>query len=295
MDNVEREIVNKLFAEKYGDPNEPAGYGLTATVFMRGDTATKVYSKAIPKSEIYKEAYMLAYVESVGIDTSRIRRVNLEEGFWVAEMRKVEGESMLRGLFEKLFAQDYAGAIADVEKMAEVHATINSADGTSMLPYKNYAAKVIQDNPALTDEQKAKLMDLLRELPEGTALCHGDLHPNNILVGPDGEYRAIDWPEVTCGSPCADASRTYVNMSRFADFSGFVNRAPDASELYKDISAKLESSQEKPDLMAAYLNKYCDLMHIPQEEVLRWLPIQAGMLYGYKEEDICDFLRPYLP
>ena len=295
MNNEERAVINQLFEAKYGDPDSPAGYGLTATVFLQGGTATKVYSRAIPKNEVFQEAYMLAYVESAGIRTSQVRRVNLEEGFWVVEMSRVQGEPMLRGLFGQLFSCDFAGAAADVERMAEVHASINRADGRAMLPYKRYAASVISGNPALTGAQKTQLLALLDSLPDGTALCHGDFHPNNILVSEDGQWTAIDWPEVTSGSPCADASRTYVNMARFLDLSGFLLRAPDASDTYRDIAAKLAAAKDKPNLMEVYLNKYCQLMGVTREEVLQWVPIQAGMLYGYKEEDLCTFLKPYLP
>lgn len=73
-----------------------------------------------------------------------------------------------------------------------------------------------------------------------------------------------------------------------------MEHAPDSSELYENISRKI-SGGDKPDLMEAYLAKYCELMGINRDEVLRWLPVQAGMLYGYKEGDICAFLEPYLP
>lgn len=273
----------------------PAGYGLTATVFLRGSIATKVYSHAIPKSEIFQEAYMLAYVESAGIQTSKVHRVAFEDGYWVLEMSRVEGDPMLRGLFGKLFAGDFTGACADVERMAEVHASINRAQGGAMPSYKRLAANTISGNPALRPAQKKQLLALLDSLPDGSSLCHGDFHPNNILVSAEGCWTPIDWPEVTSGSPCADASRTYVNMARFLDLSGFLQRAPDASETYRDIAAKLAAAKEKPNLMETYLRKYCQLMEIDREEVLRWLPIQAGMLYGYKEEDLCSFLKPYLP
>lgn len=295
MENGERIIINELFSKKYADPAVSAGYGITATVFINGDAATKVYSKSIPKNEVFLEAYMLSYVERVGIETSKVRQVSLENGYWVMSMSSIEGVPMLRGLFEKLLSSDFTGATADVERMAEIHADINKTGGLGLPTYKNYAASIISGNPALTDECKKKLLYLLNTLPDGNALCHGDFHPNNILVSPDGRWTVIDWPEVTSGSPCADACRTYVNMSRFTAFTGFVERAPDASELYENINANLLNSAEKPDLMAVYLGKYCELMNIPEEEILRWLPIQAGMLYGYKEEDICSFLKPHLP
>ena len=84
-------------------------------------------------------------------------------------------------------------------------------------------------------------------------------------------------------------------MARFLDLSGFLLRAPDASDTYRDIAVKLAAAKDKPNLMEVYLNKYCQLMGVTRDEVLQWVPIQAGILYGYKEEDLCTFLKPYLP
>lgn len=44
-------------------------------------------------------------------------------------------------------------------------------------------------------------------LPDGDRLCHGDLHPDNMLMR-DGAPVAIDWSKAAIGPPAADAART---------------------------------------------------------------------------------------
>lgn len=294
MDDMERKQINELFANRYSDPSARAGYGITATVFLDRDIATKVYSKTILKRDVFKEAYMLAFVEQAGINTSKVLDVRYENGFWMLQMTAVKGQAMLNTFLGKLTAGDFSGVISDTERMADIQAVINRADGTSLPSYKSYAASVISGNPALTQECKDKLCTLLRSLPDGTALCHGDLHPNNILVSGDGDWTVIDWPEVTCGSPCADACRTYVNMCRFSDCTVFLQNIPDDGEALSGL--KQAKTAGKPvDLMSVYLERYCSEMGIDQNDILRWIPVQAGMLYGYKEADMCAFLEPYLP
>ncbi len=55
-----------------------------------------MFGAQIPKSDVFMEAYMLAFVEGAGIRTSRVRRVALEEGYWVMEMSKVYASRTFR-------------------------------------------------------------------------------------------------------------------------------------------------------------------------------------------------------
>ena len=43
-------------------------------------------------------------------------------------------------------------------------------------------------------------------------MCHGDFHPDNILVSEDGEWFVIDWLTACLGSLEADVARTMVTM-----------------------------------------------------------------------------------
>jgi len=46
----------------------------------------------------------------------------------------------------------------------------------------------------------------------GPALLHGDLHPGNVLLGPDGPM-VIDWTNVAQGPPGADVAVTWLLMA----------------------------------------------------------------------------------
>ncbi len=55
----------------------------------------------------------------------------------------------------------------------------------------------------------------LDQLPDGNALCHFDVHPNNVLMGPDKPV-IIDWFDAAAGDPAADIVRSAILMRQDA-------------------------------------------------------------------------------
>ncbi len=60
---------------------------------------------------------------------------------------------------------------------------------------------------ALSSTTKEAALSALDRLPDGNMLCHGDFHPDNILMSSRGAI-IIDWPDATQGNPLADVART---------------------------------------------------------------------------------------
>jgi aminoglycoside phosphotransferase (APT) family kinase protein len=53
---------------------------------------------------------------------------------------------------------------------------------------------------------------LLLTLPEAGALCHGDLHADNILMTPDGP-KIIDWVSALRANPLVDIARQHLTFT----------------------------------------------------------------------------------
>jgi aminoglycoside phosphotransferase (APT) family kinase protein len=53
------------------------------------------------------------------------------------------------------------------------------------------------------------LIRTLHDMPDGDRLCHGDFHPDNVLLDADGPT-IIDWADATRGNPWADVAQTTV-------------------------------------------------------------------------------------
>jgi aminoglycoside phosphotransferase (APT) family kinase protein len=59
----------------------------------------------------------------------------------------------------------------------------------------------------LPENLKADILRLLEKLPEGQIICHGDFHPENIILTQQGPM-IIDWEGCMQGSPAADVAAT---------------------------------------------------------------------------------------
>lgn len=100
----------------------------------------------------------------------------------------------------------------------------------------------------LNKKQKRDLLKELNKIDYTAYLCHGDLHPFNVLIDEKkDETIIIDWVDASAGDIRADVYRTYLLLSG--------------------------SNQELADL---YVNQYCSTSEITQDEVFQWGPIIAG-------------------
>jgi thiamine kinase len=59
----------------------------------------------------------------------------------------------------------------------------------------------------LPERTRHAAIDALHRVPGGKTLCHGDLHPANVIVTERGPY-VVDWVDAAHGPAAADAART---------------------------------------------------------------------------------------
>jgi aminoglycoside phosphotransferase (APT) family kinase protein len=91
-----------------------------------------------------------------------------------------------------------------------VQARLHAVPAPAILPdLKDWIARRITASAAVPDPVADRALVALAELPDGDQLCHGDLHPGNILLTRAGPS-VIDWPNATRGDPTADLARTLV-------------------------------------------------------------------------------------
>lgn len=137
--------------------------------------------------------------------------------------------------------------------MAELHAVIHSHQVPS-LPF--FLCRLEQALLQQEDKEKTAneiLVSDLRRLADGQFLCHGDFHPDNIIMADHGPV-IIDWGNSGRGCPAADAGTTSLGLK--------IGKVP-ANAPKKDV---IESLRFK--FQEAYLNKYLSLSSISANEIM---------------------------
>jgi len=235
------------FRKRYGDH---IGSGMSAVIYAHEGIAAKVFREGQPRRQVFQEAFTMAVVGELGIPAPMVYGVETFGERTVLLMDHVQGRSLLDIM------------VADPEKTGEcldtvvkLQALMHNAITTEFRPIKQVLKGNIIASPGLTPVEKERLLGMLPDFPDEFALCHGDFHGGNILF--DGkECIIIDWAEVSCGSPAADASRTYLDYCMYQN-----------------------------GIEEVYLEKYCASTGRNREEILAWLPVMAGALYGYLSEE----------
>jgi hypothetical protein len=112
---------------------------------------------------------------------------------------------------------------------ADAHVRVNGVPAPADLPdLKDVLAQRIEAGvraPALRDF----VFRVLDRLPVGDRLCHGDLHPGNVLIVA-GHARVIDWANATRGVAEADHARTLWLLER-------ADPLPGTSRLFRRLMA----------------------------------------------------------
>jgi aminoglycoside phosphotransferase (APT) family kinase protein len=118
----------------------------------------------------------------------------------------------------------------------------------------------IRHNESLPASLRTALLDRLASLPDGEAICHGDFHPGNVLVTPQGDT-VIDWIDASRGNPLADVARTSI-----------IFLGATATRQIPNIFIKMFLNL----FHAAYIREYFRLRPHGVDEYNRWLPIVAA-------------------
>ena len=179
-------------------------FGKEAEVYICGPFALKLYKSSARKGSPFREAAILATIESLGLRTPIVHRVQKVDDRWGVLMSRVEGPS---------FAEEMAVQSGPVsiwlDRMAFLHSAVHQHFAPTFPSVKSRLAANISVARQLRDVHRKALLAELAEMPEGDRLCHGDFHPHNIM-GPIGRETIIDWLDAAKGEPAADVCRSYV-------------------------------------------------------------------------------------
>jgi aminoglycoside phosphotransferase (APT) family kinase protein len=99
-----------------------------------------------------------------------------------------------------------------VDALVDIQVTIHLAGPIDGLP--DLMARLhgkIDEAAQVSEAERREAHELLAGMPSGDALCHGDMHPANILLSSRG-WIVVDWFDAAIGHRDADLARSSLLM-----------------------------------------------------------------------------------
>ena len=147
-----------------------------------------------------------------------------------------------------------------MRQFADLHAHIHAQPAPGLPSAHTYLSRWIGTAPRLAEAARQAVLTRLDALPAGRALCHGDFHPDNIILAPRSPV-VLDWTNAFEGAPLADVARTWV-MFRFA---------PPALGLLGRIEGPYRRL-----MLGVYLRRYFAITREERGELDDWITVLAA-------------------
>lgn len=186
------------------------GEGRTAEIYEWGEgRVLRLYRAGASQGWVQRELRAFQGVSEAGIPSPTVYPADSDDGLLETDgrlgfvMDRVDGPTMLHCLTRqpwKLWA--YASMLANL------HVSMHRQATTSLPSQRERFHRVIDGlGEQLNSETIELLHEALEELDDATVICHGDFHPDNVILSDQGPI-IIDWGPATAGAPAADVAWT---------------------------------------------------------------------------------------
>lgn len=242
------------------------GQGRTADIYEYSPgEIMKLYHADFPEAVVRHEFRISEMVGSKGLHIPEARLLHKEGNRLGIVFERIEGQTLLALLLGQILSAEETGRM-----MAECHYGLHmQKDEERALPgQKHILEQAMMRVPMLGESEKQNVLAYLRALPEHNQICHGDFHPDNVMlerVG--GRCRVIDWMTGMSGDPAGDVARTWVILK--------------SASLPEQAAAELHQTFEtaRSLLLDGYIEHYLHLSGMTWEQLEAWiLPVAAARL-----------------
>jgi aminoglycoside phosphotransferase (APT) family kinase protein len=184
---------------------ELVGSGREAEVYAWGEgTVLRLLRGEGGREQLEREALALKALAAAGVRAPAPGEIVSLDGRMGMVMERVAGDDLLTQLRAAPWRASAVGRIT-----AEVQAALHGVEAPPGLVELREGLRARLRHPAVPPALGARALATLETLPDGDRICHGDLHPAN-LIGQGPHPAIIDWTNVTRGDPAGDFARTLV-------------------------------------------------------------------------------------
>ncbi len=248
------------------------GRGYVAEVFAYcDDKAIKLFFDEDSFDDGELEARVTNEAIAHGISAPRVWDVVEVDGRVGIVMDRIEGESMLQW-GTRFPWRIYTGA----KLMARMHADLHSKSGADMPALREKLGSGVESASEVPEHIRDNALRILTDLPDGDSICHGDFHPDNIIMSRSGPV-IIDWSDGVIGHPAADVARTVVLVESGVPLVGTIRRG------VIGVARRV--------FLSFYLREYFRLTRRTWEDVRPWmLPVAVNYTNALTPEFLDDHL-----
>jgi len=236
---------------------KPIAYGRTAEIYAwHNEQVLKLFYDWFELENIEYEARIARAIHASGLfvpSVGDIIQVNKRNGL---VYQRLDGGTMLQNMARKPW-----NILKYARRMAELHFKMHTCVIQVNIPsQRQKLVSKIRHAEDLPKHLRVKIMTALESMPDDNKLCHGDFHPENILMTTQGEI-VIDWIDASNGNPLADVARTTI----------LALGATETSQIQDSLQKALVRM-----FHVAYIHYYFKLSPNSKAEYNRWLPIVAA-------------------
>ncbi|HKU93894.1 MAG TPA: aminoglycoside phosphotransferase family protein [Vineibacter sp.] len=149
----------------------------------------KLFKAGVPRQLGWHEAYMTRAVFAAGAPAPEVLDVVTLEGRVGIVLRRLDGPTLLQLTRSGAMTFGQAGAI-----LASLYMSVHKTPPTwEVLPLRDWMDGALRSAGGMVSKHIASgILALIERLQPGDGLCHGDLHPGNVVMTADGP-RIVDW------------------------------------------------------------------------------------------------------
>jgi aminoglycoside phosphotransferase (APT) family kinase protein len=236
----------------------------------------KVPKPATPAGWILAEAKHAEAARTVGAPAPRLLGIEDVFGRPASVWQRVDGPSLWEQVVDDPHRSGALGrALADVQL-----ALFGLVPPVTLPDQRDRLTSKIRWSAANVDVSLSAALPLLPERADAPRLCHGDLHPSNVIVSREGPV-LVDWFDASRGDRVADVARSCLTL--LADGATTPSHLPGSDPGTLAV------------LTRAYLSRLRESLDIPAGALARWQAINAvaRVAEGMPREPLLEVWRRF--
>ena len=246
------------------------GTGRTAEVYDVGNgRILKLFRPSYTRDVVLREMRTSQDVAQTGLPCPAVFPADSEDGLVEIDGRygivfeRVIGRSMLHEMASRPWR------IARYTRLfADLHGQLHATEAPSLPRQRRRLEHLIAQGAKTLPATLAKrVLDALGDEPDASAICHGDLHPDNVLLTADGP-RIIDWEPAGQGTPAADVAWTVLLLHHGGIPPGTA------------WGVRMMVFFLRRIFLSVYLREVYRRQIVTRADLRRWMPITAAARLG---------------